>query len=89
VDDKQALPGNFGAEGSWFVTEVQMDMIEKRRDIFIDFEQGQGSAAYNRTLCEILDTGRRSWRRLSFLNGTSSCPRSEGIYPISFLGTVM
>ncbi len=56
-----------GLKAPWFVSEVKLDKVEKKLDIFIDFEKGARFPCPDcKALCEIHDTSQRTWRHLNF-----------------------
>jgi transposase len=67
VDDKQLFQATLGLKAPWFVSEVKLDKVAKKLDIFIDFERGARFPCPEcQTLCDIHDTNQRTWRHLNF-----------------------
>ena len=67
MDDKQLFQATLGLKAPWFVSEVKLDKVAKKLDIFIDFERGARFPCPEcQTLCDIHDTNQRTWRHLNF-----------------------
>lgn len=67
MDDKQLFQATLGLKAPWFVSDVKLNKVEKKLDIFIDFERGARFPCPEcQSPCEVHDTNQRTWRHLNF-----------------------
>ena len=67
MDDKHLFQATLGLKAPWFVSDVKLNKVEKKLDIFIDFERGARFPCPEcQSPCEVHDTNQRTWRHLNF-----------------------
>jgi len=67
MDDIELMQLALGISSPWYITEVELNIKQRRIDIYIDFLKGSRfSCECGEKECKVYDTREREWRHLDF-----------------------
>jgi hypothetical protein len=67
VDDKELIQLALGLSSPWYVKDINLDIFEKRMDIYLDFIKGtKFPCPVCNKLCDFHDAKEKVWRHLNF-----------------------